>query len=204
VRSPRRAAAPAAACAASARERILRAAAHLYASRGYAGTSMREIADAARATKPLVYYHFGSKEQLFSTLLRESIDACRRAADEVVRPEGRAVERLRSMLRSQFAQARQAPEVVAFAHEVMTMPGLLPLGFDYKAEGRELIDTYVQLVVAGQRTGEFRKLDARVVVTMAFATVAMYVAAVLAGELDEIPAHVEDAVYDILVRGVAA
>ena len=186
-----------------ARDRILRAAAHLYAARGYAGTTIREIAAAAEVTKPLVYYHFGSKQQLFSTLLRESIDACRRTAGEVFARDVSARDRLQAMVCSQFTQAREAPEVVAFAHEVMTMPGLLPLGFDYKSEGRQLFETYVRIVEDGQRCGEFRTLDARAVVVAAIATVSMYVSAVLAGDLEKIPAGVEDTVFEILMRGVA-
>ena len=188
----------------SARQRILQAAARLYAVRGYAGTSMREVADAAQVTKPLVYYHFGSKQQLFATLMREAIDACRTLAHEVQGREVSARERLASMVSSQFDQARRAPEVVAFAHEVMTMPGLLPLGFDYKSEGRALFETYVQLVQDGQRRGEFRDLDARAVVVAILSSVSMYVAAVLSGDLKEIPAGAEGAVLEIVTRGVMA
>jgi AcrR family transcriptional regulator len=195
---------PDAAGIAPARDRILRAAARLYALQGYTGTSMREVADAAAVTKPLVYYHFGSKEQLFSTLLREAIAACRTSAQRALLEETNARDRLRAMLRAQFAQARQMPEVVAFAHEVMSMPGLLPLGFDYRAEGRELFEIYIGLVEDGQRRGEFRAVEARAVVMMAVATVAMYAAATLAGELEEIPAGVEDIVVDLLMQGVSA
>ena len=188
----------------SARQRILSAAARLYAVRGYAGTSMRAVADAAQVTKPLVYYHFGSKQHLFATLLREAIGACRDLAQEVQAQDMTAHQRLASIVGSQFAQARRAPEVVAFAHEVLTMPGYLPLGFDYKSEGRALFEAYVTLVQDGQRRGEFRDLDARAVVVAIMATVSMYVAAVLSGELKEIPAQAEDTVLEIVTRGVMA
>ncbi len=39
-----------------ARDRIVRAAVRLYPLHGYKGTSMREIAEAAGVTKPLIYY----------------------------------------------------------------------------------------------------------------------------------------------------
>jgi len=44
---------------------------------------IRAIAASARVTKPLVHYHFGSKQHLFSTLLGECIDSCRSAAHEI-------------------------------------------------------------------------------------------------------------------------
>jgi AcrR family transcriptional regulator len=186
----------------SARDRILRVAATLYTRQGYEATSMRAIADAAGVTKSLVAYHFGSKEELFSSLLCEAVGACRDSADEVLRSDASAAARLQAMLRAQFARAREAPEVVAFAHEVMTSPGLLPLGYDYKSEGCELFETYVQIVEAGQKRGEFRAVDARVVALVALAVLSSYVSAVLSGRLASIPAGAEDAVLELVLHGI--
>jgi AcrR family transcriptional regulator len=47
------------------REAIHEAAAHLFARQGYAGTSVRDIAEAASVDPALVIRHFGSKEALF-------------------------------------------------------------------------------------------------------------------------------------------
>jgi TetR/AcrR family transcriptional regulator len=187
----------------SARDRILRVAARLYTRQGYEATSMRAIADAAGVTKSLVAYHFGSKEELFSSLLREAIGDCRDSADAVLRREASAAERLRAMLRAQFARAREAPEVVAFAHEVMTSPGLLPLGYDSKSGSCVIFDTYVNLIESGQRRGEFRGLDARAVALVALAVVSTYVAAVLSGRLAKIPEGAEDTVFEIVLHGIA-
>lgn len=53
------------------KERILDAAEMLFAQLGYAGTSMREVADRAQVTQALVSYYFGSKHGLFAeTFLR--------------------------------------------------------------------------------------------------------------------------------------
>jgi AcrR family transcriptional regulator len=188
----------------TARQRILRAAARLYALRGYEGTSIREIAAAASVTKPLVHYHFGSKSELFATLLRESIDACHAAAADVHGRRTSACERLRAMLRWQFECARAAPEIVVFAHEVMSLPGLLPVGFDYKAECKSLCDAWAQVVEAGQQSGEFRAVDPHMVVTLAVATANLYASAVLAGDIDVIPDGVEDTLFELIVQGVAA
>lgn len=49
--------------------RILLAAKHLFASKGYDGTSVRQICDSASANIALISYHFGGKEQLFHALL---------------------------------------------------------------------------------------------------------------------------------------
>jgi AcrR family transcriptional regulator len=201
MRSAAAATTPGAGSEPQARERILRSAARLYALHGYQGTSIRAVAEAAGVTKPLVHYHFGSKEQLFAALLRDCIESCRTRFESVT--GATAGERLRAVLHAQFERAREAPEVVAFAHQIMSMPGMLPLGFDYKREGRALCDLYVKLIEDGQRSGEFRRVDPEAVVTIACATVGMYVSAVLAGELSTIPPGVESTVYDLLVHGIA-
>jgi AcrR family transcriptional regulator len=188
----------------SARERILHAAARLYAVHGFDGTSLREVAEAARVTKPLVLYHFASKEKLFATLLREAMDRCRLDVEEALTNPGSATARLRRVLDAQVAQARQAPEVVAFAYEVMTQPGLLPLGFDYRSAGREIFEIYVRLIEDGQRRGEFRRLSARAVAAVPFATIRLYVTGVLAGDLTQIPEDLGETLFDLLMQGVEA
>ena len=51
------------------RTRILEAAEHLFAQRGFHGVTVREIAQEAGVDAALANYHFGSKDQLFSTAL---------------------------------------------------------------------------------------------------------------------------------------
>jgi AcrR family transcriptional regulator len=51
------------------RDRILDAALTLFAEKGYEATSMREIAEQLGITKPALYYHFDSKEDIVRALL---------------------------------------------------------------------------------------------------------------------------------------
>lgn len=55
------------------RERILEAACHLFARKGFSATSVRDITQAAGVTNPMVYYYFGSKEALFLAVLEEAL-----------------------------------------------------------------------------------------------------------------------------------
>jgi AcrR family transcriptional regulator len=79
---------------------IVRGAAVAFAKRGYAATSMEQIAAASGITKLIVYRHFASKEELYRAVLQRVFD---RLAEEFVtgyaqRPEGGGVG-ARSMLR---------------------------------------------------------------------------------------------------------
>jgi AcrR family transcriptional regulator len=50
------------------REKILDVALDLFTDQGFDGTSMREIAGRLRLTKPSIYYHFASKEEILLAL----------------------------------------------------------------------------------------------------------------------------------------
>ncbi|WP_026239947.1 TetR/AcrR family transcriptional regulator [Parafrankia discariae] len=51
------------------RARILSAAVELFAERGYAGTSVRDISERLGVTKAALYYHFSSKETILDALI---------------------------------------------------------------------------------------------------------------------------------------
>jgi AcrR family transcriptional regulator len=53
------------------REQILDVAVEVFARNGFHGTSMNDVADAAGVTKPVLYQHFDSKQDLYMALLDE-------------------------------------------------------------------------------------------------------------------------------------
>jgi AcrR family transcriptional regulator len=73
------------------REALVRAARELFADRGYAETSIEQLARAAKVTRGALYYHFGAKEELFRAVYRELgrelAEKAAAAAQEDPRPE---------------------------------------------------------------------------------------------------------------------
>lgn len=61
--------------ASDTRERIQAAARELFARKGVQKTSLQEIADKLGITKPALYYHFGSREDLLRSIVGPLIDA---------------------------------------------------------------------------------------------------------------------------------
>jgi AcrR family transcriptional regulator len=53
------------------REDILQASLHLFAEKGFHGTSMRDIARQANITEGLIYHYFASKRDLFRAIIDE-------------------------------------------------------------------------------------------------------------------------------------
>ncbi|MEU7939473.1 TetR/AcrR family transcriptional regulator [Microbispora bryophytorum] len=85
------------------RHRILREAANLFAEKGYAATTTREIAAAVGVQQPSLFHHFGSKQEILDNLLRVSIEATACNLKELVRTEGSPAQRLMAHL---FLDAR--------------------------------------------------------------------------------------------------
>ncbi len=55
--------------AAERRRQLLDVALHAFAERGFHGTSMNDVAEAAGVTKPVLYQHFASKKALYRELV---------------------------------------------------------------------------------------------------------------------------------------
>jgi len=64
------------------RRRILDSAVRLFAERGYAGTSVRDIADELAITKAAVHYHFAAKDQIVAALLEPMLHQFGTVLDE--------------------------------------------------------------------------------------------------------------------------
>jgi len=58
-------------CTLSTRERLLKAASKLFAERGFAGVSTREIARVAKVNPAAIHYHFGSKKGLYIAVVKK-------------------------------------------------------------------------------------------------------------------------------------
>ncbi len=98
------------------------AALRLFAERGFASTSIADIAEAAGITKGAIYWHFDSKDALFKAIL----DQIRQDWQNVVRsPLERELDPLRKieLLFDQYASfLRQEPEVCLFLQRVLLEP----------------------------------------------------------------------------------
>lgn len=58
----------------TSKEKIIEAAIEVFFDKGFDAASMREIAEKAGLTKPMIYYHFKNKEALYVALLEENLE----------------------------------------------------------------------------------------------------------------------------------
>jgi AcrR family transcriptional regulator len=81
-------------------ERATTIAASLFATKGYAATTTREIADALGVTKGTFYHHFPSKEDVLLEICEQSLSRITEAAIAIVDRTNEPRDRLESLIRS--------------------------------------------------------------------------------------------------------
>ncbi len=127
------------------RTELLKKAAHVFVEHGYEATSMNLIAERAEVTKPGLYYHFKSKQELLYSIMTYALDFLERATREAALRAGDNEQRLRNIL-STHAKMITEEEEGAFTLLVIDLVHVLP------DDDRRLIDhrkrAYFELVRA--------------------------------------------------------
>ncbi len=141
------------------RERLLAAAAELFAVKGYAATSVREILKVANVTAPVLYYHFGSKEGLFAGLIRQGLEALSAEEERALAGAITTVDKVRAFCRARVAFDQRYPHVRWVAEEMLAGPTGVAPSFDLKGPIAKRIQWLADLVGAGVDEGEFRPCD---------------------------------------------
>jgi TetR/AcrR family transcriptional regulator len=144
---------------AGGRARLLAAAMRLFATKGYAGTSVRDILKAAEVTAPALYYHFGSKEGLFLALAREGVQRSNAARQEALEGEVGAIDRIRRYCLAIVAVRREFAELAWVVEAILTGPPEAAPRFDFRGELERMFRQLEGLIRQGIETGELRRCD---------------------------------------------
>jgi TetR/AcrR family transcriptional regulator len=116
------------------REAILKAAMEVFANKGYAGASTREICAAAGLTKPVLYYHFRSKEHLYRELMIDSFGNYQKVLLRASQSRGTLRERLVRMVDNDFRATKEDAMRAKFVLRMIFSPGEQHPLFDYVLE----------------------------------------------------------------------
>ncbi|MFG2586140.1 TetR/AcrR family transcriptional regulator [Streptomyces malaysiensis] len=136
-------------------------AARLFALKGFAGTSIQDIASAMGVSRQALYYYVKNKDDLIEKLVREMIDITRSLSDLFMSDPSRAAdERLRSLLRGFALQVAERPfrhRLIAQSEAVLTGS----LAAEHEAQRRRFAHDVIALIEDGQRSGVFLPVGAR-------------------------------------------
>jgi AcrR family transcriptional regulator len=138
------------------REHLVEVAVELFAGRGHSATSVREIVGGAGVSKPVLYYHFGSKEGLYLEILRRLE---RTLAETVAHRDaggGSARERIRRLALDIYDAFSENSAAVRFLNAVFWGPPQGTPEFDFESLHRPITAAFSGLVEEGIARGEFR------------------------------------------------
>lgn len=105
-----------------AEQRLLESALILFSQKGYKGTSIREIIEAAGVTRPVLYYYFENKESLYCRLVEHCFLRMRDEIGALFVGVKSCRERLTLLIRHAFEGAEAQPEVVRLLLQVFFGP----------------------------------------------------------------------------------
>ncbi|TAL15547.1 TetR/AcrR family transcriptional regulator [bacterium] len=137
------------------RQKILKSATRLFAAKGYAATSVREIVSEAGATAPVLYYYFQSKEGVYLEIMREALSQFESALTECAKKEGSAEEKLRYLAVRLHNLHCKNLDTVSLIHSVYHGPPQGAPEFDFDTFHKWLLATIASLVGEGISRGDF-------------------------------------------------
>jgi AcrR family transcriptional regulator len=140
---------------------ILTEATRLFAERGFAGTSLKDIADAAGLTRPALYHYFANKEALLARLVSDLTLAPAAELAKLGNLPGKSpVERLRAMaFDTALRHARQPERFRLLVRSDAELP--TALARSYRDGRRRILAEFTAVIQQGVTSDELRPVDAR-------------------------------------------
>ncbi len=136
------------------REEVMATSARLFAERGFAGTTMRAIADECGIQAASLYHHFGSKDELIAAIMTRSSTHVVELYDQIhaagLEPVARFEALIRATLENFHHHTHEAQMFYDNPAYVAAAPGLQRVRDDAKANDRLWVATIDDTLAAGQ------------------------------------------------------
>jgi TetR/AcrR family transcriptional regulator len=140
----------------TSRDRLLQAAIDVFARKGYSATTVREIVDTAGVTKPVLYYHFGSKEGIYLALMEGARTEFSTTLARAVAEGGPARQQVFRVLGGVLDLILANLGLVRIFHAMYYGPPQGAPFFDFELFHAQLVGTIRALVERGIAAREFR------------------------------------------------
>lgn len=141
------------------RERLLSSALNLFAARGYASTTVREIVAAAGVSKPALYYYFGSKEGIYLELMRNTYAVFIERSALLQTHEGTARERIINFCIGIFDGFLEHIDVARIIYSIYFGPPQEAPSFPHEKFFDGMLEIINRMVQEGIATGELKMVN---------------------------------------------
>ena len=138
-----------------ARRRLLRAAIEVFQAKGYAAATVREIVEAAGVTKPVLYYHFRSKEGLYLALMEPGMAEFEAFLREHGEGRGSARQRIEHLCLQAWKLFKRNLPVIRVMYAIYYGPPQGAPFLDFDRLHLAFQNLLKRLLVEGREAGEF-------------------------------------------------
>ncbi len=172
--------------------RIVDAALHQFSAKGFAGTTVDEIANRAGMSKANVLYYFKQKADVYKAVLQHTLTVWLEPL-QTLDPKGNPRDELIRYIRAKLAMSRAQPQASRlFASEVLA--GAPTITSYFQNELRTLVFDTCSVLQQWMDDGKLKKVDPLHVLFMIWATTQHY--ADFSPQIDALHDGTEDQLYD--------
>jgi AcrR family transcriptional regulator len=111
-------------------DKIIEVAIKTFAEHGYAGTSMRKIAEELDITKAALYYHFSSKEEIFKACIKHSVERIIDGIEHIASSEQNVWDKIRAMIQGMCNFSEVDPALFMLFKKIMNKEINVSFGFE--------------------------------------------------------------------------
>ncbi len=155
----------------SVRDRLLQAAVDLFAEKGYAATSVREIVAAAGVTKPVLYYYFQSKEGIYLEIMTRASNDLQANLEAISDRASSVWERLLKLADTTYNAYSENIKTMKIMHAMMFGPPQGAPFVDFNAVYWAFHQAVEAMVKEGMHNGEMLPGDPKNVTWVLMGTV---------------------------------
>jgi AcrR family transcriptional regulator len=138
------------------RDVILHAAARLFAEKGVAASTVREIAESVGILSGSLYHHFDSKASMVEAIVLDYLDDLRARYATVVATTSDPRACLAELVRESLATVEAHPYATQIYQNDQALLRTLPRAEHLRTAAAEVQKTWLDVIDAGVRSGAFR------------------------------------------------
>jgi len=141
------------------REQLIAVATKQFAKFGYDATTTDTIARSAGITEPILYRHFGSKQELFVAITRAVSDQTLRHWHALIKPIDDPAEQLREIARQFPGHLKEMGDAYRVIHNALTTSRDRKVLTVLREHYHQMEAFFCSIIETGIKRGSFRKVD---------------------------------------------
>jgi TetR/AcrR family transcriptional regulator len=143
----------------NAKGRLLEAGINLFAEKGYASTSVREITARAGVTKPVLYYYFKNKEGLFRAIMNTAAELQESLLKEILETPGTTLGRFIYFYRRFYEEVLKNKDFFKMINNLIFGPPQGAPDYDIEQYHRRMVNAIKSIYMDGLALKEVNEAD---------------------------------------------